>query len=79
VQNPRDLATQILGWSQSKIASTIATRKNTPVKLARKLPVHLTYFTAWTSESGDLAYYEDVYKRDAYLASAVKAEKSALR
>ena len=79
VQNPRDLATQILGWSQSKIASTIATRKNTPVKLDRKLPVHLTYFTAWTSESGDLAYYEDVYKRDTYLASAVKAEKSALR
>ena len=57
VQNPRELATQILGWSQDKIASTIATRKNTPVQLKSKLPVHLTYFTAWTDESGDLAYY----------------------
>jgi len=79
VQNPRQLATQILGWSQNKIASTIATRKNTPVQLKSKLPVHLTYFTAWTDEAGDLAYYNDVYKRDMYLARALKAEKSALR
>ena len=79
VQNPRELATQILGWSQNKIASTIATRKNTPVQLQKKLPVHLTYFTAWTDETGDLAYYNDVYKRDMYLARALKAEKSALR
>ncbi|WP_108880937.1 L,D-transpeptidase family protein [Anderseniella sp. Alg231-50] len=79
VQNPRELATQILGWSQNKIASTIATRKNTPVQLKRKLPVHLTYFTAWTDETGDLAYYNDVYKRDMYLARALKAEKTALR
>ncbi len=79
VQNPRELATQILGWSPNKIASTIATRKNTPVQLKNKLPVHLTYFTAWTDESGDLAYYNDVYKRDMYLARALKAEKTALR
>lgn len=79
VQNPRELATQILGWSQSKIATTIAGRKNTPVQLSKKLPVHLTYFTAWTDESGDLAYYDDVYKRDTYLARALKAEKTALR
>jgi len=79
VQNPRDFATKVLGWSQSKIASTIATRKNTPVQLSKKLPVHLTYFTAWTDESGDLAYYTDVYKRDMYLARAMKAEKTALR
>ena len=79
MQNPRELATQILGWSQSKIATTIAGRKNTPVQLSKKLPVHLTYFTAWTDESGDLAYYDDVYKRDTYLARALKAEKTALR
>ncbi len=79
VQNPRELATQILGWSQNKIASTIATRKNTPVQLKQKLPVHLTYFTAWTDDTGGLAYYDDVYKRDTYLARALNAEKSALR
>jgi len=79
VQNPRELATQILGWSQDKIASTIATRKNTPVQLKSKLPVHLTYFTAWTDETGDMAYYNDVYKRDTYLARALKAEKTALQ
>ena len=79
VQNPRQLATQVLGWSQEEIASTIAGRKNRPVQLDKKLPVHLTYFTAWTDDAGGLAYYPDVYERDMYLARAMKAEKNALR
>ena len=79
VQNPRQLATQLLGWSQDEIASTIAGRRNKHVQLETKLPVHLTYFTAWTDDSGDLVYYADIYERDMYLARAMKAEKSALQ
>jgi len=79
VQNPRDLATHILGWSEDKVASTIASGKNTPVQMEKKLPVHLTYFTAWTDEYGKLAYFPDVYKRDDYLTRALDAERSVLR
>jgi murein L,D-transpeptidase YcbB/YkuD len=79
VQNPRDLATHVLGWSDDKVASTIASGKNTPIQMDKKLPVHLTYFTAWTDENGKLAYFPDVYKRDDYLARALDAERSVLR
>ena len=78
VNNPRELARHILGWSDEKIASTIATGQNTPVQMKNKLPVHLTYFTAWTDENGKLAYYSDVYKRDSYLAKAIAAERAEL-
>jgi murein L,D-transpeptidase YcbB/YkuD len=78
VQNPRDLATHILGWSEQKVAATIASGEHTPVKMSKKLPVHLTYFTAWTDENGNLSYFPDVYKRDGYLAKALAAEKKVL-
>ncbi len=79
VQNPRELATHILGWSDEKVAGTIASGKNTPIQMQKKLPVHLTYFTAWTDENGNLAYFPDVYKRDDYLARAMNEERSVLR
>jgi murein L,D-transpeptidase YcbB/YkuD len=78
VQNPRDLATHILGWSEQKVAATIASGNHTPVKMSKKLPVHLTYFTAWTDENGNLSYFQDIYKRDRYLAKALDAEKKVL-
>jgi L,D-transpeptidase YcbB len=78
VDNPRNLARHILGWSDEKVASTIATGKHTVVNMQNKLPVHLTYFTAWTDENGNLTYYSDVYNRDSYLAKAVDAERTEL-
>jgi len=78
VQNPRDLATHILGWSEQKVAATIASGNHRPVKMSKKLPVHLTYFTAWTDENGNLSYFQDIYKRDRYLAKALDAEKKVL-
>ena len=78
VQNPRDLATHILGWSSEKVAATIASGKNTPVQMDKKLPVHLTYFTAWTDEAGNISYYTDTYKRNTYLSKALAAERAAM-
>ena len=78
VQNPRDLATHILGWSETKVASTIASGQNTPIQMQKKLPVHLTYFTAWIDEGGKLSYFSDVYKRDQYLSTALDAERKVL-
>jgi murein L,D-transpeptidase YcbB/YkuD len=79
VQNPRDLATHILGWPDTKVAATIAAGQNKPVQLSKKLPVHLTYFTAWIDETENLTYYSDVYNRDKYLANAFKAEQTVLQ
>ena len=41
------------------------------VKLKQKLPVHITYFTAWPDSSGKMNYFNDVYERDAAMDKAL--------
>ena len=64
VQNPRDFAAVLLGWEQEKIAAKIETPKSETVRLKQKIPVHLTYFTAWPDATGKMRYFEDIYGRD---------------
>ena len=40
------------------------------VQLQQKVPVHLTYFTAWTDDAGKIRYFDDIYGRDAAMAKA---------
>lgn len=79
VENPRHFAELILGWDQDRIASEISTGRNHPVKLEKKVPVHLAYFTAWPDESGTVHYYDDVYSRDSQLERAMGMSRVALR
>ena len=77
VQDPRKFAEKILGWNQDKIASKISTGQNQKVPLSRKLPVHLTYFTAWPDKNGRLRYRADMYKRDEAIKYALSQYKLA--
>jgi L,D-transpeptidase YcbB len=66
VRNPVRLAEVLLGedkgWDPKKIAALV---KNGPqdnhVQLTKKIPVHITYFTAWVDEAGKLHTRPDVY------------------
>ncbi len=40
------------------------------VNLTEKVPVYLTYFTAWADASGKIQFYDDIYGRDAAMAKA---------
>jgi murein L,D-transpeptidase YcbB/YkuD len=71
VQNPREFAEVLLGWTQDDIAATISTGEALPVSLKQKTPVHITYFTAWPDSSGKIRYYDDIYGRDAAIAKAL--------
>jgi L,D-transpeptidase YcbB len=71
VQNPRDFAEVLLGWSKDDIESTISTGESLPVNLKQKIPVHLTYFTAWTDVDGKIRYFDDIYGRDDAIAKAL--------
>jgi L,D-transpeptidase YcbB len=71
VQNPRDFAQVLLDWTQEDIAATISTGEVLPVSLKQKVPVHITYFTAWPDETGKIRYYDDIYGRDAAIAKAL--------
>jgi L,D-transpeptidase YcbB len=71
VQNPRDFAEVLLGWSQDDIAATIGTGEALPVSMKQKTPVHMTYFTAWPDAKGEIHYFDDIYGRDEAIAKAL--------
>jgi murein L,D-transpeptidase YcbB/YkuD len=79
VQNPREFAELVLGWDSDRVEEAIYRGENQAVKLSRKLPVHLAYFTAWPDESGRIIMYPDVYGRDAQLEKALGEGAVALR
>ena len=71
VQNPTKLAEVILGrqnWTLDKIDNQIASGKRRIVKLKQKVPVYVTYITAWVNKDGSANFRRDIYGRDETLA-----------
>ena len=58
------------GWDKRRINEALATGERTVVNLAKPLPIHITYLTAWV-EDGVVHFRSDVYKHDAKLANAL--------
>ena len=77
VKNPLKFAENILGWNRSRIDSKIATGKNGSIRLKKKIPVYITYFTAWADQNGDVSYFGDIYGRDRLLDRALNSVKVA--
>ncbi len=59
---------------ESEFNQTLKGGRETPVKLEKKVPIHLVYFTAYPQGHGVMGYRRDVYGRDAKLWSALSAE-----
>jgi murein L,D-transpeptidase YcbB/YkuD len=80
VEKPKELAEYLLRdndkWNEETITEAMQQDKPENVKLPRKLPVYLVYFTAYTDENGRLNFRDDVYGHDARQL-AVLAKKSA--
>jgi murein L,D-transpeptidase YcbB/YkuD len=76
VENPREFAAVLLGWDRQRIDEKTDSGENASVSLPSKVPVHITYFTAWPDDTGKINYYNDIYGRDAAMekAAAVQAE-----
>ena len=47
VENPREFAEVLLGWNRQKIDAETDSLRSQTVALSQKIPVHITYFTAW--------------------------------
>ncbi|MEO8621140.1 MAG: L,D-transpeptidase family protein [bacterium] len=74
VEKPAELAQWVLGWDDAKVQDAMANGKdNTTVKLPVKIPVFITYGTAFVRD-GELFFGNDLYHRDDML---VKAAASA--
>ncbi|MDP1700547.1 MAG: L,D-transpeptidase family protein [Aestuariivirga sp.] len=77
VENPREFAEVILGWDRKKIDRETDSRKSQSVVLSQKIPVHITYFTAWPDSTGKMNYFNDVYERDEAMEKALAVLASA--
>jgi murein L,D-transpeptidase YcbB/YkuD len=69
LEEPAKLAGFLLGadsaWTPEKIEAAMAGGKETFVKLKNKVPVFITYFTAWVDNAGKINFRTDVYGHDA--------------
>ncbi len=69
VQNVRELVTWLLqsttpDWNRSKVDQVIRVGAREDVKLKGKIPLYMTYVTAWANADGVIHFREDIYNRD---------------
>jgi murein L,D-transpeptidase YcbB/YkuD len=68
VDDPLGLATFLLqddpGWTRERVEDVVKGGKTTYAKLARPIPLHIVYLTAWVDEQGVANFRDDVYQRD---------------
>ena len=73
VRDPNRLAALLLGedkgWSAGQVERLLAQDTSTAIALNRKVPVHLTYFTAAIDENGQLNRFGDIYGIDNRMAA----------
>jgi murein L,D-transpeptidase YcbB/YkuD len=74
VMNPWDFANVLLKHDPKVSAAALKKLvggKETRVNLTHDIPVHITYFTAWVDENGDLQVRNDIYGHDARVEKAL--------
>ncbi len=71
VEKPAELAQWVLGWPNDKVRQEMDNPPdNKSVKVPRKIPVYITYFTSYI-ENGQLYFGNDLYSRDDKLVPIV--------
>ncbi len=75
VEEPIKLAKFLLrndsSWTDEKIATAMDGTKEIYVKLHRKIPVYIAYFTAWVDKAGNLNFRDDIYHHDAKMKELI--------
>lgn len=75
VEHPLSLAEHLLaterGWDRARIEETLEGTKERWIRLREPVPVHLLHWTAWRDPDGTLQFRNDLYGRDARLATAL--------
>lgn len=66
VRDPLKFAELLLshdkGWTMQQVVQAANNGPdNNEIKLTRKIPVHVTYFTTWVDEDGKLKVFNDIY------------------
>lgn len=69
IKDAKGLAQAILKsdpeWTTEKIDLAMNGEKETPYELKNKIPVYMSYFTAWVSyDTDEINFYDDIYGKD---------------
>ncbi len=77
VRDPRRMAEILLGedkgWDAARIADLLANGPaNNEVPIDHKIGVHVTYFTAWVDDKGELQTARDVYGHEKRITQALE-------
>lgn len=82
VERPVDLADFVFRgtpeWDGNRIQSRINSGEHQVIRLKSKIPVYLTYFTAWPRQDGTIAFRADPYERDEDLKAQLSSSESLL-
>ena len=77
VQNVRELVGWLLedtkGWSPEDIERVIKSGDRKDAQLAKPVPLHWVYVTAWSASDGVVQFREDIYSRDGLGGPAIPA------
>ena len=77
VENALELTELVLDdperWNAASFASAIEHGETRNVSLAKRVPVLLTYWTAWVDPQGRMNFRRDIYGQDAKWAQALEA------
>lgn len=84
VRNPVKLAEAVLGedkgWDAAKIKQLLKSGpENNAVTLDKRIPVHVTYFTARIDESGFPRYFRDIYGHEQRISLALDGKWSQIK
>jgi len=75
VENPLTLAELLLagqsGWNRQSIDRVVAAGETRTVTIKPRVPVLLTYWTAWVRADGEIQFRRDIYGRDAKVSAAL--------
>ncbi len=79
VEKPIDLAEFVLAsnteWDESRIKSSINSRKTRTVHLNQTIPVYVLYFTSWVDNQGNVNFHKDIYGLDQTLLNALRTTR----
>lgn len=78
LEHPREFAQYLLGdnadWPATRIDAALDGDRTLQVPLARPIPVHFIYMTAWADRQGNVQFRKDVYGRDGAAAQTALAD-----
>ncbi|MBE0582652.1 MAG: L,D-transpeptidase family protein [Desulfofustis sp.] len=58
-------------WTLEAIEEIVASGRRKVISLRQRLPIHLTYQTAWVDKDGVIRFNADIYQRDAKLLQVI--------